>query len=74
MKRTTLTESSYPDQKAQFIVDAKGNKKQVVLDIDQFEELLETLEDYYDIAQAAILKNKKEKTKSLAVIKKKLLG
>ena len=74
MKRTTLTESSYPDLKAQFIVDAKGNKKQVVLDIDQFEELLETLEDYYDIAQAAILKNKKEKTKSLAVIKKKLLG
>ncbi|MBM3887166.1 hypothetical protein FJ364_04505 [Candidatus Dependentiae bacterium] len=59
--------------KAQFIVDAKGKKKQVVLDIDQFEELLEVLEDYYDIAQAAIKKHKTAPVDTLENVKKRLL-
>ena len=59
--------------KANFIVDAKGKKKQVVLDIEQFEELLETLEDYYDIAQAAVKKHKVTPGDSLENVKKRLL-
>ena len=61
------------DIKENFIVDAKGKKKQVVLDIKQYETLLETLEDYYDIAQAAIKKHKKEPVDTLENVKKKLL-
>ncbi len=59
--------------KANFIVDAKGKKKQVVLDIEQFEELLETLEDYYDIAQAAVKKHKAASCDSLENVKKRVL-
>ena len=60
--------------KAQFIVDNKGNKKNVILDIKQFEELLKTLEDYYDIATASLAKSRKEKTYTLDEIKKELLN
>jgi hypothetical protein len=73
MKRASSLESYLPNLKAHFITDAKGNKKQVVLELDQFEELLETLEDYYDIVHAAVAKRKNEKTKSLDAVKKRLL-
>lgn len=71
MKKKNSTMMS--DIKANFIVDGKGKKKQVVLDIEQFEELLETLEDYYDIAQAAVKKHKAKPVDTLANVKKRLL-
>lgn len=45
----------FPDIKAEFITDDQG-KNRVILDLEQFNELLEALEDYHDIAQAALLK------------------
>ena len=60
--------------KADFITDAKGRKKQVVLGIAQFKELLETLEDYHDIAQAAVKKHSQSKGDRLEVVRKRLLG
>ena len=59
--------------KADFITDAQGNKKKVILDIEQFRELLETLEDYYDIAQVAIKKQGEDSGDSLEEVKKRLL-
>ena len=50
----------YPEVKADFIVDSKGNKKKVILDIKQFNKLMEALEDYHDIAAVALEKEKKQ--------------
>lgn len=63
---------AFPDIKADFIVDHQGNKKKVILDIEQFEELIETLEDYYDIATAA-LEKRDTQTCSLEELKRAIL-
>ena len=53
---------SLPDLKAQYIVDKKGQKTGVILDIKLFEALIEELEDLYDITQAEkVIEKKGEK-------------
>jgi hypothetical protein len=46
---------------AQFLVDAKGNKKGVVLDVAAWEELLTLLEDLEDSEEIRSLRGSKEK-------------
>lgn len=65
--------TEFENIKADFITDSEGNKKKVILDIEQFKELLETLEDYYDLAQVAIQKQNLEESDNLEKIKKRLL-
>jgi PHD/YefM family antitoxin component YafN of YafNO toxin-antitoxin module len=55
----------FPDVQANFIVDSQGQKKFVVLDVQQFKELMETLEDFYAIAQAGLVKSQEEETITL---------
>ncbi len=62
-----------PEVKASFIVDGQGNKKQVVLDIEQYHELLETLEDYHDIAVAALAVKENEQAVSIEELEKEIL-
>lgn len=58
----------------QYIVDNEGNRTAVILKIDQFERLMEDLEDFYlgKLAEAA-LENDTERH-SLDSVKKELLG
>jgi hypothetical protein len=65
---------AYPEIKANFIIDEKGKKKSVILDIKQFNDLLETLQDYYEIAHAALEKDPDlENAISLEDLKKQIL-
>ena len=64
---------SYPEVKANFIVDSEGNKKQVVLEIEQFNELLETLQDYYDIASSVLSEKNLDEALDLEDVKKQVL-
>ena len=53
-----MTMSNKPDLKEHYIVDAEGNRRQVVLDINDFRKLLEQLEELaslraYDTAKAS---------------------
>ena len=63
---------SYPKIKANFIVDSEGNKKQVVLEIEQFNELLETLQDYYDIASSVLSEKNLDEALDLEDVKKQV--
>lgn len=53
--------------KEKYIMDEKGRKEAVVLDVRTYEELLEDLEDLYMIAE-----RKKEPTLSLNQVKRSL--
>jgi hypothetical protein len=57
---------------AEFVVDNKGNKKKIILDMDQFQELVDLLQDYYDLAKIAVSK-KGAKTYTLEEVEKSLL-
>ncbi len=43
---------SFPILNLDFVYDKKGHKKSVILDIKEFEDLVEGLEDFYDIVNA----------------------
>ena len=43
---------SFPILNPDFVYDQKGHKKAVILDIKEFEDLVEGLEDFYDIVNA----------------------
>ncbi len=47
-------------QKAQFVVDARGNKKAVVLEYAAWKELLTLLEDWEDTAEIRRLREASE--------------
>lgn len=64
----------FPEIKADFITDPKGKKKFVVLKIEQFQELLETLEDYHDIAQAALAKRETDQFYTIEEVEKRIRG
>lgn len=56
----------FPDFKAEFITDNQGRKR-VILDIEQFNELIEALKDYHDIAQVALLKCEKSEEETFTL-------
>jgi len=56
--------------KIQYLVDNKGKKTSVVLDIKVFEDLLEKFEDMYDIVYAENILQSKGRTYSLEEIEK----
>lgn len=62
----------FPDIQANFIVDPKGEKKFVVLGVDQFKELMETLDDFYTIAQASLAKSRTEETITLEELERNI--
>ena len=53
--------------KERFIVNSKGEKREVILPVTQYERLLEDLHDF-----AVIAERRKEKTMSLKDMKKQL--
>ncbi len=55
---------------AQYIVDNKGKKTGVILDIKLFDALLEELEDLYDVANAERIIKKRGKRYSLQEVEK----
>ena len=59
--------------KTQYIVDKKGNKTGVILDIKLFEAIIEELEDLYDITQAEKIIDQNGKRYTLEEIEKALL-
>jgi hypothetical protein len=70
LKGNTMNSSLISGIKAQYIVDNKGNKTGVILDIKLFDALLEELEDLYDIADAERIIKKKGKRYSLQEVEK----
>ena len=68
--RASILETIVP----QFIVDNKGKKTSVVLDIKTFKLLVEELEDAYDVrtAEKIIKAGKREKGKTLDELEKSL--
>lgn len=54
-------------KKEQFIIDAKGKKRAVVLDIKDYEEMLEDIEDLKILAE-----RKNEPARSLKEVEKRL--
>jgi len=69
MKTTVLN-----DIKPQYIIDSKGKKTSVVLDLKTFTMMIEELEDLYDIVQAEkiIACGKAEEGKTIDEIEKAL--
>ena len=67
MEASLLTEL-----KAQYLIDNKGNKTGVLLDIKTFEALIEKLEDLYDITEAEKIIEKKGKKYTLEEVEKSL--
>ena len=59
-----------PKIKTQYIIDKTGKKTGVILDIKVFENLLEELEDLYDITEAERIIRKGGKEYSLEEIEK----
>jgi len=57
----------------QYIVDEKGRRTGVILDIKLFEAMLEELEDIYDVAEAEKIIKKGEKGYTHEEVKKSLL-
>jgi PHD/YefM family antitoxin component YafN of YafNO toxin-antitoxin module len=51
----------------QFVVDARGRKKAVLLSVEQYQKLLEDLHDL-----AVVAERRKEKTISLAELRRRL--
>ena len=62
--KTTANKAPYPGS---YIVDDKGRKKSVILDIKTYEELLDDLEDLRLVAE-----RKDEPTSSLKDVEKRL--
>lgn len=62
------------DINTQYIVDKKGQKTGVILDIKLFQALLEELEDLYDITEAERVIEKKGKEYTLEDVEKSLLA
>jgi len=60
--------------KPQYIVDSKGKKTGVVLDVKAFTSMVEELEDLYDIVQAEkiLAKGEEEEGRSIDEIEKSL--
>lgn len=58
--------------KAQYVVDSKGKKTAVILDIKIYDRLLEELEDLYDITEAERIIEKKGKRYTLEEVERSL--
>jgi len=58
--------------KPRYIVDGKGKKIEVVLDVKTFKSIVEELEDLYDVIQAEkiLAKGKKEEGRTIDEIEK----
>ena len=63
-----------PKIKAQFVIDAHGKKRQVILSVQDFEKLLEKIEDLQDVAMAETTKKKSKKRYSLDFVEKEIFG
>lgn len=68
MKSSILEKNITP----QYIIDEKGKKSAVILNIKIYERLLEELEELYLGNIAKIIKEEKEETKSLKEFEKEL--
>ena len=60
--------------KPQYIIDEKGKKTAVILNVKTFESILEELEDLYDVAQAEeiIKKGETEEGRTIEEIEESL--
>lgn len=58
--------------KTQYVVDSKGKRTGVLVDIKIFERLMEELEDLYDITEAEKIIKKKGKRYTLEEVEKSL--
>ena len=67
-----MKKSIFSDLKAQYVVDSKGKKTGVILDIKLFDRLLEELEDLYDITEAERIIEKKGKRYTLEEVEQSL--
>ncbi len=59
-------------KQAQFVVDANGNKKAVVIDLAIWEQLLTLLEDLEDAEEVRHLREIKEESVEWNVVKREL--
>jgi len=60
--------------KPQYIVDSKGKKTAVVLDVKTFTSMVEELEDFYDVMEAEkiLAKGEEEEGRTIEEIEKPL--
>ncbi len=66
-----MTAEAKPEERAlEYIIDAQGNKKYVLLPVEEYEALLEQLEDVRDIQLAR--ERRGDETISLEELKKQL--
>lgn len=66
---------SIPPLHPEFIYDQEGNKKAVVLKVDEFEALIEGLEDLYDLIRAYKVKqDPNQETFSLESVVEEILA
>jgi len=72
LKGIAMKKSVSPTLKARYVVDSKGKKTGVLLDIKLFERLLEELEDLYDITKAERIIEKKGKRYTLKEVEQSL--
>ena len=74
MKGITMKPSVLSKIKPQYIVDGRGKKTGVVLDVKAFTLMVEELEDLYDIVQAEriLAKGEEEEGRSIEEIEKSL--
>ena len=52
-KKKTAKKKPSPRRSAEFLVDEKGRRTAVLLPIKQYEKMVSTLEDLYDLEMAA---------------------
>ena len=61
-----------PEFKVNFLNDDQGNKKSAIIDIEEYQDLIATIEDLYNIIKASISKDHTKDTYTLEELQKLL--